>query len=340
MLDGGLMKGKGTTISVALATYNGLPYLGSQLESMATQIRAPDEIVIGDDQSSDDTALVVERFAARHRIPTHWQRNPTRVGSSRNFELVIGRCSGDIVVFADQDDLWMPHKLARLEAALAADPGAAYVFSDGLLIDGRGKALPGTLFGSLAFNATERAAFRAGSALGVLVKHNVVVGATLAVRRAALLRLLPFETGWVHDYYLALGLTALGRGIVLDEPLIHYRRHARQQIGVADITWKAAIRLARRQSSEQSRLESVNFERLRLRLLALGVDRELCSLEVLSGKARFMAQRAEMRARPGGAPPLIWRALRDGGYGQYGVGWRQLVIDLVALGVGPGPAHR
>jgi hypothetical protein len=328
---------KGATISVALITCNGCPHIGPQLESIAWQTRRPDEIVIGDDQSSDHTERVVERFAAVHGVPTHWRRNSTRLGASPNREQVIAQCRGDIVVFADQDDVWMPQKLARLEATLAANPGAAFVFSDGLLIDEHGEALPGTLFGGHAFDAAERASFRQDGALEVLVRHNVVAGPTLAVRRAELLRLLPFEPGWYHDYYLALGLSVLGRGILLDEPLIYYRCHTRQQLGVPTRSWKAAVALARQQSAARSQRDAEGFEHLRERLVALGVDPKLPILETLSGKARFLAKRAEMRVRPGRAPMLMWQVLRSGGYRRYALGWKQIVLDLVALGVGSSP---
>lgn|GEM_PF-194308 len=329
--------GTTATISVALITFNGCPHIEAQLESIARQSRRPDEIIIGDDQSSDDTARVVGRFAALHDIPTYLCLNPTRLGASPNREQVIAQCRGDIIVFADQDDVWMPQKLARLEAALATDTDAAFVFSDALLIDERGKVLPGTLFDRLWFDAAERASFRRDGAPTVLVKHNVVVGPTLAVRRAALLRVLPFERGWYHDYYLGLALSVLGRGILLDEPLMYYRRHPCQQLGVASASWDAALAHVRRQTAVRSRHDSESFEHLRTRLVALGVDSEHPILEALSGKARFLAQRARMRALRRRAPQLIWQVFREGGYHHYGLGWKQLLIDLLALTVGPSP---
>lgn len=323
------------TLSVALTTYNGCPYIGPQLDSIAAQTRRPDEIVIGDDGSDDGTAQVVARFAEQRGIPAEWHRNPTRLGYVRNFEQVVARCSGDIIVFSDQDDVWMPQKLARLEAALHADPGAAFAFSNTLFMDEHGKRLRGTMFGKLGFGAAERARFREGGALGVLLRRNVVAGATLAVRRAALMRLLPFEPSWGHDAYLPLALSVLSRAVVLDEPLICYRRHASQQVGLPSADLKGLLGLLRWQSAAESQEESENFERLRARLLALGVDPALPELAALRGKARLLAQRAEMRARRKRAPRLMWLALRDGGYQRYGVGWKQLVLDLVALGVRP-----
>jgi glycosyltransferase involved in cell wall biosynthesis len=327
-------------LSVALITHDAGPYLDLQLDSIARQTRLPDEIVIGDDRSSDGTLAVIERFAAGQGVPVHWERSPERLGASRNLERVIGRCRGDIVVLADQDDVWLPHKLARLEAALAAAPDAGGVFSDGLLIDAGGRHLPGTLFGWLGFGAAERARFRNGGALQELIKRNVVVGATLAVRRSALLRLVPFEPGWVHDYYLALALTALGGALVIDEPLIEYRRHPGQQVGIADARWATAVALARRQSAVRSRQEASQFERLGGHLAALGLAADDAMLRAFEGKARFLAQRAEMRARRRRAPGLMWRGLRDGGYRRYGAGYKQLLLDLLALGVGAGPAAR
>ena len=237
------------TISVALTTFNGCPFIGQQLDSIAAQSRRPDEVVIGDDCSSDATASSAKRFAVASGIPMRWHRNESRLGYVRNLEQVVRRCRGDIIVFADQDDVWVPHKLARIEAALRANPDAWGVFSNGLFIDERGAALPGTLFEKCVFNAGERARFRSGGALAELVRRNVVTGATLAVRRAVVLPLLPFDAFWPHDYYVALACSVLSRLLVLDEPLIFYRRHSAQQIGFPPRTWRGVLRLVHGQSA-------------------------------------------------------------------------------------------
>jgi len=327
------------TISVALTTYNGCPFIAPQLDSIATQSRRPDEVVIGDDQSSDATPLIVQRFASERGIPTHWQRNATRLGCVRNFEQVVRRCRGDIVVFADHDDVWAPQRLARIEAALRQQPDALGVFSNGLFIDERGQPLPGTLFEKCAFDAARHARFGAGGALSELVKRNVVTGATLAVRRAALLPLLPFDSFWPHDYYIALNLAVLGRLLVIDEPLIYYRRHSRQHIGFPAKTWQGVLQIARGQGVAACRQEATAFEHLSRRLVALGVDAKSPALEVLRRKGRLLAQRAEMRAHRSRAPALMWRGLREGAYRDLSIGWKQLVIDLVALGAGDGSSR-
>ena len=331
-----------STISVALTTCNSAAYLPAQLASIAAQTRPPDEIVIGDDQSSDETPAIVQGFAASHPIPVHWERNPARLGISSNFERVAGRCRGDIVAFSDHDDVWMPQKLARLEAALAARPGAAFAFSDGWLIDGQGARLPGTLFSSVGFGARDRQRFAGGGAVDVLLRYNVVTGAAMAVRREALNRVLPFERGWLHDYYLALALSILGEGVMLEEPLIQYRRHASQHIGVAGSDVGAVLVLARRQGAAHYQQQAENFDRLRARLLALGVKPDHRALAGLAGKAAFMRSLAELRAHRLRAPLTMWRGWRQGDYTHYGQGWKQGLLDLLSVGVSlvPGKIRR
>jgi hypothetical protein len=322
------------SISVALATYNGARFLPAQLESMAAQDRRPDEIVIGDDQSTDDTAQVVQRFAAAHDIPVRWQRNATRLGTSANFDSVVRRCQGDLVVFSDQDDVWLPHRLSRTVRAFAEDPQSSYVFCDGALIDDQGRPLQGTVFSAGPVEPWERRQFQQGQAaqLQLLLRHNLTAGATLAVRRSALARILPFEPGWMHDYYIVLALSALGHGTLLDEPLIQYRRHGEQQISVAGGSLKAVLALARRQNAAHCRQEARKFERMRDRLLAAGLDPTRPVVAALTAKARFCELRAEMKERPVRAPALLWRAWRGGDYRSYALGWRQALLDLVSLG--------
>ena len=121
-------------VSVAMATYNGARFLPAQLASIAAQTRPPDELVVGDDQSSDATEQVIADFASRVPFPVRFTRNPARLGSSQNFVACLERCTGDVVLLTDQDDEWLPARIERTLAALEAHPAAAYAFSDLSLI--------------------------------------------------------------------------------------------------------------------------------------------------------------------------------------------------------------
>src|SRR5689334_22293429 len=122
-------------ISVALCTYNGSRYLKEQLDSIASQTRRPDEVVIRDDVSADNTVKIAQQFAETVPFPVHIHRNPENLGSTRNFESAIEACRGEIIALSDQDDVWESQKLERIETEFAADPGLGTVFSDAVLTD-------------------------------------------------------------------------------------------------------------------------------------------------------------------------------------------------------------
>lgn len=321
-------------VSVVMATCNGAPFLERQLDSIAAQSVLPDELVVGDDLSTDTTREIILDFAARNpRIDVRLTENPHRLGSTANFGVTAGRARGEIVVFADQDDEWLPHRIARLTAALEDDPEASHAFSDGLLIDDKGRPIGGSLFSALDFSIRERKLFSAGKGLHVLIRRNVVTGATLAVRKRALDALLPFETGWIHDYYIALALATLGHGVLVEEPLIRYRLHAGQQVSVARPSLAAALAVARRQDRAQCLAEAEKFEAMGNRLIALGVPPDHEALALLRAKADFNRVRARMRERSRAAPLLVTRALLRGSYRRYSLGWKQVVVDLLSAAV-------
>ena len=102
-------------ISVAMATFNGERFLVEQLESLAAQSRVPDELVVSDDCSSDRTRDVVAEFARSAPFPVSIFRNDKPLGYADNFLRAAQLCKGDWIAFCDQDDVWMPGKLATIE---------------------------------------------------------------------------------------------------------------------------------------------------------------------------------------------------------------------------------
>ena len=79
------------SISVAICTYNGARYVREQLESIANQTQLPDEVVICDDVSEDDTLNILNDFASQGRFAVRIVANSERLGPARNFEK--GDCS-------------------------------------------------------------------------------------------------------------------------------------------------------------------------------------------------------------------------------------------------------
>jgi hypothetical protein len=66
-----------------------------------------------------------------------------------------------------------------------------------------------------------------------LLKKNMVTGACMMFRASLCRHIVPIPPSWIHDYWIATIAVALGhRGIIVDEPLVLYRQHQHQQIGV------------------------------------------------------------------------------------------------------------
>lgn len=219
--------------SVAMCTYNGARFVGYQLASIAAQTRPPDELVVCDDRSSDDTVRVVELFAADAPFPVRLHVNESNLGSTKNFERAISLCEGGLIALCDQDDVWTAGKLARLESEFALAPGAGLVFSDAEVVDERGRATGARLWDVVGFDRAERERLSEGCALGDLLSGATVTGATMALRARFrdLVLPIPEDLPLIHDAWIAL-LVACVAGIrPVEEPLVLYRQHAGQQVG-------------------------------------------------------------------------------------------------------------
>jgi glycosyltransferase involved in cell wall biosynthesis len=114
------------TLSVVMATFNGARFLQEQLDSLAAQTLQPDEMVICDDGSHDDTVALAERWAKRVLFPVHIHQNTKRLGYRENFLSASRLSTGELISWCDQDDIWNPEKLDRCVAEFE-DPGVVFV---------------------------------------------------------------------------------------------------------------------------------------------------------------------------------------------------------------------
>jgi glycosyltransferase involved in cell wall biosynthesis len=250
-------------ISVAMCVYNGEHFLEEQLESIGRQIRLPDELVVCDDGSTDGSPVVIERFAARTSIPVRSFRNQANLRTTKNFEKAIGLCGGDVIATADQDDVWYPGKLARIEAEFDRSPDAGLVFSDADLIDGDGRPIGVRLWPSVKFSDAGRRRLERGAAFEVLLRRPVITGATMAFRSSLRDFVLPMLPGWTHDKWIGLMAASVTRLLPIAEPLMKYRRHSSNQIGVNGVT--VAERMGRSLGLDSSRFIGEAEEYLGLR---------------------------------------------------------------------------
>ncbi len=316
-------------ISVALCTRNGARFLGGQLAGIAAQTRRPDELVVCDDCSTDETVAIIGEFRSNVRFPVRLTVNTKRLGSTKNFEQAIGLCVGDIIALADQDDIWLPEKLARIEAGLRDAPGAGAAFSDAEIVDANSQPAGERLWYAVGFGRRQQRAFRAGRALPVLLKHNVVTGATLALRAEQRALVLPIPDNWVHDGWIALLIAATTSLEMLPEPLIKYRRHAGQQLGAAKRGFLERWHLAQAASPENYRQVAAQYEAAGARLAVLPPGRCRADvLRLLDEKIRHCHRRAGLPRGKLARLPAIASELAAGRYHRYSNGWTSAAKDF------------
>lgn len=221
-------------ISVALCTYNGEKYLLEQLESIVQQSVQVNEIVVCDDGSQDRTIAILTEFAKSVPFPVRIYQNETNLGSTKNFEKCLSLCKGDIIFCCDQDDRWRDDKVEKQTTYLANNPEVDAVFSDARIIDGTSQLTLSTIWQEVQFTDQPQKAWKEGKAHEILFGGFVVTGATLALRRSCLNRLMPFPTHipqLIHDAWIALALSLEKKIDFIDESLIYYRMHPSQQVG-------------------------------------------------------------------------------------------------------------
>lgn len=220
-------------ISVALCTYNGERYIKEQLDSIFSQSISVDEVVICDDCSTDSTCTILDEYVLRYS-QIRLIKNGKNIGFRKNFEKALVECRGDYIFFSDQDDIWAKDKVA-ITVDYLHKTGMYGVFSNGKLIDGKGKDLNHTLFSIQQLAPYLKNGLLDKYTFEILcLKGNFVTGAALAITKAAKDFVLPFRTSKyvLHDNWIALKLSAQHKLGYIEKPLIFYRIHPRQECGL------------------------------------------------------------------------------------------------------------
>ncbi len=320
-----------TRISVALCTYNGERFLDAQLASIEAQTRLPDEVVACDDRSNDNTVAVLRAFQDRAPFPVRVVSNDTRLGATGNFEKAIKLCTGDLIALADQDDVWLPEKVARSETALAAQPGVGPVFSNAKVVDETLRPLGYNLWEAIGFSAGQQDLVRGGRALPVLLYHQVVTGATMTFRADLRPFVLPIPRDWVHDGWIAFLVAATGQLALVQESLILYRQHRGNQIGGRRRGFFELLRRARRPHGGRGFVRDLaRFRVARAKLSAPGVRlRDPATLVAIDDLVAHLMIRTSLgRSRLGRLGPVL-REARTGRYGRYSLGIVSVAQDLL-----------
>lgn len=202
-------------ISVAMAYYNGGTYIEEQMESILSQLGEKDELIVSVDGASDGSKPLLLKMAdIDKRI--HVIKGPSK-GVVKNFENAIRHCTGDIIYLSDQDDIWKPDKVEKVNAAFK-NPEVKAVLHDAEIVDENG----------VPTGAASLFVVR-GSRTGILknIIKNSYVGCCMAFRKELVPVICPIpKEMYMHDYWIGTVAEYMGKVCLLDEPLIGYRRHS------------------------------------------------------------------------------------------------------------------
>ena len=206
-------------MSIVMATYNGAKYLVEQLDSIFAQTLVPDEIIIVDDCSIDNTWQVLSEYARRcPQIKLY--RNDANLGVVKTFEVALSLCTGEFIALADQDDYWLPNKLELLMANIGSNwliHSDAYIADENLNV--------------ISESYSQLKPYHDNSLAMYLLRNNVT-GCTVLIHRDLLKLALPFPPNVImHDHYLALCAKYYAKLSYLSLPLLKYRQHAQNVVG-------------------------------------------------------------------------------------------------------------
>jgi hypothetical protein len=321
------------TLSIAMCTCDSARYVGEQLESFRVQTRLPDELVVCDDASTDETAEIVSAFAKRAPFPVALYTNAVRLGTVANFDRAIGLCSGDAIALSDADNYSCPQQLAILEQALA-EPDVGLAFSDAEMVDRNLTSLGERLWQALALERAQLESIQGPLGVDALLPGWFVPGASMIFRSSLRKLVLPIPLDLpdvLHDGWIAAIIAGVARVKAVDRPLMQYRQHPGQQVGVSPRGQPprggplAALRRANSLEREKVIAERVYGRLTSQTAFALrpGVRRRLAS------RVAHVRARISLSPHVVGRIPAVMIELVSGRYHLYSNGTLSAAKDLV-----------
>jgi glycosyltransferase involved in cell wall biosynthesis len=197
-------------VAIVVTTHDYGAYLEACLRSLAAQTRRPDEVLVVDDASTDDTPAVLDRVLPSLGLPVRVVRQDTRRGFVTSLNEGIRATTAPYVAHVDADDTCAPRYVDALADALDAHPAAGYAYPRMRLVGAESG-----LYATYPFDPAR-----------LLWAGNYIPNVGL-LRRAAFdatpgYRELPTHVDW--DLWLAF-LEAGWPGVLVDEVLYDWHRH-------------------------------------------------------------------------------------------------------------------
>lgn len=211
------------TVSVCMGTYNGETYIEQQLNTILRQTKAPEEVILCDDGSTDRTVSIIEQFIRKNGLDDKWKlyRNKINKGYPSNFYYACSLCNEEIVFLADQDDIWKNDKIEKMCRVMEENPRAKSICCKFNLMDEKEQEIHSIMAPT---HAHETGEVRNVPIEEIFYKCQWP-GMVMAYRR-------DWYESWTkgnyqipHDFLIAARAAEEGGFFQLDETLAYHRRH-------------------------------------------------------------------------------------------------------------------
>ena len=229
-------------VDILLATYNGSAFLEQQLESLLHQTYPHWHLWVRDDGSTDQTPALLAAFAQRwpHKV-TVVSDTLGNLGIRANFGRLMELSRAPYIMFCDQDDVWLPHKIEEslkamhgLEARWGGE-GPLLVYSNLSVMNHEGKEVAPSFW---TYQFIDGNANR----LNQLLVQNVVTGCAVLFNAPLCSLALPLPRQYaLHDSWLGLVASCFGHLAPINEPLIRYRQHGSNMVGAYAYSWSRLL---------------------------------------------------------------------------------------------------
>ena len=215
-------------VDILLATYNGEKYLKEQLDSILSQTYSNFRLLISDDCSTDSTRKILEKYKQKdERIQLFFQDK--NIGIIKNFEFLLKKVENKYYMFSDQDDIWKEYKIEKSIKKIEEDD-ADLVYSDLEVVDEKLNVKYESYWKLKGFYKK----IKKYNNFQSLYLNNYITGCTIISKKELINTFIPIpnKSKYVlHDYWISLILSQNGKISYIEEPLIKYRQHKKNNIG-------------------------------------------------------------------------------------------------------------
>lgn len=339
------MDSSSPTISIIVPTYNSAKHIVAAIDSMLVQNLAPNEIVISDDGSHDDTLAILEGLRSKTSIPIHIHKNPSPSGLTNNYIHAASKTSGfDLIVVADHDDVWLPNRLSIIAAAFGDAPNSTVVCCDSYIANEDLSQAGQTLRGGYRKSVSLCNRLAGRDSLEAYFAGGLPWAAHSLSFCASLLPLIIRRPSHISDWYFEEFVVAMGATVstvtFIPEALTLYRQHSNQTTKKHQpqaVSSKTGSTIPRTVDQGQLRMEKIRYCQSILQQLLIEPNTESDALKIRRLKLcqEALAYCASRSAWIESPAPLLRFAQQylplvlGGHYWRYGQGIRSMAADLL-----------